>query len=109
MGAKGDNVAGLQRALMAAGVYVPGGADGVFGQATKTALSNYQRWNGLPVSGEVDAATSARLKLGTGTVPAAAPAAAPTPTPAPANQASALEALRAQMAEMKKKLDKLGD
>ena len=82
MGAKGDTVAELQRALMAAGVYVPGGADGVFGQATKTAVSNYQRWNGLPVSGDVDAATSARLKLGTGTVPAATPAptAAPTPT-----------------------------
>ena len=82
MGAKGDSVAELQRALMAAGVYVPGGADGVFGQATKTAVSNYQRWNGLPVSGDVDAATSARLKLGTGTVPAATPAptAAPTAT-----------------------------
>jgi peptidoglycan hydrolase-like protein with peptidoglycan-binding domain len=80
MGAKGENVAELQRALMAAGVYVPGGADGVFGQATKTAVSNFQRWNGLPVSGDVDAATSARLELGTGAAPPApaAPAAAPT-------------------------------
>lgn len=75
VGAKGDAVAELQRALMAAGVYVPGGADGIFGPATKTAVSNYQRWNGLPVTGTADAATSKRLKLGTGAAPAAAPAA----------------------------------
>jgi peptidoglycan hydrolase-like protein with peptidoglycan-binding domain len=80
MGAKGDNVAELQRALMAAGVYVPGGADGVFGSATRTAVSNYQRWNGLPVSGEVDAATSARLRLGTGTVPTTTPETTTTAT-----------------------------
>ncbi len=75
MGARGDKVAELQRALMAAGVYVPGGADGVYGQATKTAVSNYQRWNQLPVSGEVDATTSARLGLGTGSGSTQAPAA----------------------------------
>ena len=79
VGARGENVAELQRALMATGVYVPGGADGVFGQATKTAVSNFQRWNGLPVTGEVDATTSSRLKLGTGTVPTATPT---TPTAA---------------------------
>ncbi len=78
LGANGANVTELQQALIASGVYVPGGADGVFGQATKTAVSNYQRWNGLPVTGEVDAAMSARLKL-TG-APAATPApAAPAP------------------------------
>jgi len=75
VGAKGDAVAELQRALMAAGVYVPGGADGDFGPATKTAVSSYQRWNGLPVTGEVDSVTSSHLKLGTGAAPAAAPSA----------------------------------
>ena len=74
LGATGPSITELQQALIASGVYVPGGADGVFGQATKTAVSNYQRWNGLPVTGEVDVAMSARLKL-TG---------APTATPAPA-------------------------
>jgi peptidoglycan hydrolase-like protein with peptidoglycan-binding domain len=66
VGARGDAVKELQTALMAAGVFVPGGADGVFGPATKTAVSNFQRWNGLAVSGDVDAQTASRLKLGSG-------------------------------------------
>ena len=69
MGSKGDAVKALQTALMAFGVFVPGGADGVFGSATKTAVSNFQRWNGLPVSGEVDAATASRLELGASSTP----------------------------------------
>ncbi len=64
IGARGDAVKELQRALMATGVFVAGGADGIFGPATKTAVTNFQRWNDLPVSGDVDSATSARLKLG---------------------------------------------
>ncbi len=65
VGSQGDAVKELQTALMAAGVFVPGGADGVFGPATKTAVSNFQRWNSLAVTGDVDAATAAKLKLGT--------------------------------------------
>ncbi len=81
-GSQGDSVKELQNALMAFGVFVPGGSDGVFGPATKTAVSNFQRWNGLPVTGEVDATTASKLKL-TGTpTAAAAPAAAATPTAA---------------------------
>ncbi len=63
VGAQGDHVKELQNKLMAFGVYVPGGADGIFGQATKTAVSHFQRWNGLAVSGVVDAATAAKLRL----------------------------------------------
>jgi len=70
VGATGDAVKQLQTALMAFGVFVPGGADGVFGPATKTAVSNFQRWNGLTVTGEVDAATASRLKLGSGSASA---------------------------------------
>jgi peptidoglycan hydrolase-like protein with peptidoglycan-binding domain len=77
LGAQGDAVKALQQALMASGVFVPGGADGVFGPATKTAVSNFQRWNGLDVTGEVDAATAAKLKLGSS--PAAEPVAAANP------------------------------
>ncbi len=62
-GAKGEAVKELQQKLSAAGVYVAGGADGDYGAATTTAVSNYQRWNGLAVSGVVDAATAARLGL----------------------------------------------
>ena len=82
-GAKGPAVAELQRALMATGVYVPGGADGVFGPATRTAVSNFQRWNSLAVTGVVDAATSSRLKLGTTPAPAAPAAPAKQPAAAP--------------------------
>jgi peptidoglycan hydrolase-like protein with peptidoglycan-binding domain len=67
---------------MAVGVFVPGGADGVFGPATKTAVSNFQRWNGLAVTGEVDAATASKLKLGS-----AAPAGVAGPTAPAASSA----------------------
>jgi peptidoglycan hydrolase-like protein with peptidoglycan-binding domain len=80
VGAQGDAVKALQNALMAFGVFVPGGADGVFGPATKTAVSNFQRWNGLAVTGEVDDATAAKLKLGSS--PAASPVAAANPAAA---------------------------
>ncbi len=82
VGSQGDAVKQLQSALMAAGVFVPGGADGVFGPATKTAVSNYQRWNGLAVTGDVDAATAARLGLGS------SPAAPATPAPAASTSSS---------------------
>ena len=86
VGAQGAAVKALQTALMATGVFVPGGADGVFGPATKTAVSNFQRWNGLPVTGEVDAATSAKLKLGS--TPSAPAAPAGVAKPAATNIAS---------------------
>lgn len=79
VGATGDAVKALQTALMNSGVFVPGGADGVYGPATKTAVSNYQRWNGLPVTGDVDAAMASKLGLGTGGG-AAAPTAPATPS-----------------------------
>jgi peptidoglycan hydrolase-like protein with peptidoglycan-binding domain len=83
VGAQGDAVKELQNALMSFGVFVPGGADGVFGPATKTAVSNFQRWNSLAVTGEVDAQTASRLRLGS---PAAAPAGVTGPTaPAASN------------------------
>ena len=71
IGAKGEAVKALQKALMAAGVFVPGGADGSFGQATKTAVSSFQRWNGLTVTGTLTPATARALGLssGSGAVP----------------------------------------
>jgi peptidoglycan hydrolase-like protein with peptidoglycan-binding domain len=83
VGSQGDAVKELQNALMAAGVFVPGGADGVFGPATKRAVSNFQRWNSLAVTGEVDASTASRLKLGSAAA-AATPAATPAAVAAPA-------------------------
>ena len=69
----------LQRALIAAGITVRGGADGVFGPATAGALTSYQRAKGLAESGVLDDATIASLALS----PAApTPPAAPPPAPA---------------------------
>ena len=83
VGARGDAVKQLQTALMSSGVFLPGGADGVFGPATRTAVSNFQRWNALAVTGVVDAATASKLGLGSAAAPPAA-AATPAATPTPA-------------------------
>jgi peptidoglycan hydrolase-like protein with peptidoglycan-binding domain len=87
VGSKGEAVKALQKALMAAGVFVPGGADGSFGQATKTAVSSFQRWNGLTVTGTLTPATARALGLdssgsGTGLNTAAATNAGATRAPA---------------------------
>lgn len=75
IGARGDAVKALQRALIDAGVWVAGGADGFFGPATRTAVTNFQRWNQLEQTGTVTPATSKALGLG-GAAPSSAPAAA---------------------------------
>ncbi len=62
-GATGDAVKEVQQKLIAAGVYVAGGADGVYGPATARAVRQYQQWNGLTASGTVDAATATKLGL----------------------------------------------
>ena len=85
VGARGQLVKDVQSKLMAAGIAVRGGADGVFGNATKTALANYQKQKGLSASGSVDAPTASSLGLGSAT--SAAPSTpAPTATPADPNQ-----------------------
>lgn len=61
-GAEGDTVEAVQAALIAAGVDVPGGADGVYGNDTMAAVAEYQRRDGdLQVTGAVDQATAERL------------------------------------------------
>ena len=61
LGAQSDAVKALQQALIASGVFLPGGADGVFGAATQTGVKHFQRWNGLEVTGIANAATMAKL------------------------------------------------
>jgi peptidoglycan hydrolase-like protein with peptidoglycan-binding domain len=60
-GARGPAVVTVQRAILAAGSYLPGGVDGVFGPATAKALADVQRWNRLEVTGTVTAPTAALL------------------------------------------------
>jgi peptidoglycan hydrolase-like protein with peptidoglycan-binding domain len=61
-GSLGTSVQQLQQSLMAAGVTVRGGADGIFGPATSKALKDFQTSQGITASGVVDDATVAALK-----------------------------------------------
>ncbi|MBI4936216.1 MAG: peptidoglycan-binding protein [Actinobacteria bacterium] len=74
-GASGDAVRAVQQQLVAAGIRVAGGVDGVYGPATAKAVSAYQAARNLPTTGQVDALTAALLAAKPA---AAAPAAAPT-------------------------------
>jgi peptidoglycan hydrolase-like protein with peptidoglycan-binding domain len=72
LGSTGPAVAAVQRAIANLGFYVPGGADGIFGGATQSAVMLVQKTNGIPASGQVDDATARLLGL-TGAPPASTP------------------------------------
>ena len=52
----------VQKALKEAG-YNPGTLDGLWGRATRSAIRGYQHDGGLMVTGELDAATRAKLGI----------------------------------------------
>lgn len=64
LGDRGEHVRVLQRALIANGLTVRGGADGIFGQSTLSAVRAFQTSKGLVASGEIDASTAFLLGLG---------------------------------------------
>lgn len=64
LGDRGESVRALQRALIAAGITVRGGADGYFGASTAKALTTFQTSKGLIASGEIDPSTAFLLGLG---------------------------------------------
>ena len=59
-GAVGSTVRQVESALIARGISVRGGVDGVFDVWLVYAVNTFQRHNGLPVSGVVDIATAVR-------------------------------------------------
>ncbi len=63
-GSLGADVKSLQSALMAAGLTVRGGADGVYGRATEGAVKSFQSQAGLAQTGKVDDATAKALSSG---------------------------------------------
>ncbi len=63
VGSSGPAVVRLQQAILTLGVPVPGGADGIFGNATRTALVTVQDRAGLAETGEVGRADRQRLDL----------------------------------------------
>ncbi|MFM1839361.1 MAG: hypothetical protein RIS37_627 [Actinomycetota bacterium] len=62
-GQKSENVRALQNALIASGIEVKGGADGVFGVATSVSIGKFQSAKGLNVTTALDAPTAAALGL----------------------------------------------
>ena len=62
-GNRGENVRALQKALIAAGVELKGGADGIFGGATFVALQKFQTANGLEITGSLTPPTAIKLGL----------------------------------------------
>jgi peptidoglycan hydrolase-like protein with peptidoglycan-binding domain len=67
-GSRGNNVVIVQRALIAAGIPVQGGADGVFGAATTVSIRKFQTAHNFPVTGKLDSRTA--IKLGVMAPPA---------------------------------------
>jgi len=63
-GARGSAVAALQQALINRGVAVNGGADGIFGKATRKALKTFQSNNELIPDGQLNSTTAYLLGLG---------------------------------------------
>jgi peptidoglycan hydrolase-like protein with peptidoglycan-binding domain len=61
-GHRSNDVVIVQSALIAAGIVVRGGADGIFGGATAMAISQFQRQHGFAATGRLDERTA--LKLG---------------------------------------------
>ncbi len=70
-GEKGERVMALQSALMSAGLTVRGGVDGDFGANTSSAVMEFQRLNGLSVTGKISDATAAALGLSAASEPVA--------------------------------------
>lgn len=84
VGSSGPAVTALQRQLIAVGARPAGGADGVYGSATKQSVALFQRWMGLKVTGLLDQATADALTEAAGAAPTVVPLAA-FPLPATCN------------------------
>ena len=93
-GARGTAVKAVQQALIKAGIPVPGGADGIFGAATKGAVQRFQQAKGLPATGIVDQQTAAALGIGGGGTQQVTQPAAPAPSSNTSANATSVVGLR---------------
>ena len=60
-GNRGDSVVAVQKALVAAGIQLKGGVDGIFGGATTVALQSFQTAKGINPTGKLDQRTAIAL------------------------------------------------
>lgn len=81
-GGRGKSVLTVQSALVAAGVTVRGGTDGVFGSSTAEAISFFQKSKGLTVTSTLTPDTVSALGLSVTTTTTVAPATTTTVAPA---------------------------
>ena len=77
-GARSDAVTLVQQQLIKVGISLRGGADGIYGAATETAVKAFQTAKGLNATGQVDAATAAILTNAASSISFAAPPATPS-------------------------------
>jgi len=82
--AQADLVLRAQQQLHQQGFYVRNNIDGQWGPATSAAVQNYQRANGLALTGQLDQPTQVALGIGAAPMQAAPVAASAPPPPAPA-------------------------
>ena len=101
-GSHGDAVKAMQRKLIALG-HLSGGADGIFGPATKKAVTAFQQANGLNADGVADAQTLSAIDSASTAAKAAAPT-APASTAVTLKKGSTGDAVKA----MQRKLIALG-
>ena len=90
-GSVGPRVKEIQQALIKHGVYLPGGADGVWGRATTKGLADFQTWNGLTRTGALNTATLRRLGLTDSTSASGSNATQPATQPPTTSTPSATE------------------
>lgn len=69
VGSRGSEVKAIQEKLKERGIY-KGSVDGIFGEATKTAVKKFQKQQGLTQDGIAGPATLKRLGITIGTLPA---------------------------------------
>ncbi len=65
LGARGPLVTELQQAIQRTGLVIRGGADGIFGPSTDSALKAFQGFNGIPQTGVVTERGARIMALGT--------------------------------------------
>jgi murein DD-endopeptidase MepM/ murein hydrolase activator NlpD len=63
LGARGEDVRAIQSALITAGIDLFGGADGIFGNATSSAIAKFQTARNLPATGTLTVDTLVELGL----------------------------------------------